>query len=73
MFIILNTLALIFIIYAYYRMLREIKISRVSLRSTQESQERAVAKRFGVIVATDCLCWIPIIAVKIFALTGNQK
>ncbi|XP_046738344.1 relaxin receptor 2-like [Diprion similis] len=70
MFILVNTVALVFIIYAYVRMLREIKISSVALRSTQESQERAVAQRFGVIVATDCLCWVPIIAVKLVALTG---
>ncbi|XP_046589570.1 relaxin receptor 2 [Neodiprion lecontei] len=70
MFILVNTVALVFIIYAYVRMLREIKISSVALRSTQESQERAVAQRFGVIVATDCFCWVPIIAVKLVALTG---
>ncbi|XP_044739082.1 relaxin receptor 2 [Chrysoperla carnea] len=70
MFILINTIALIFIIYSYSRMLQEIRISGVALRSTQETHERAVALRFSVIVLTDCLCWVPVIFVKITALSG---
>ncbi|KAF2879524.1 hypothetical protein ILUMI_26646, partial [Ignelater luminosus] len=71
MFIFVNTLALIFICYAYCRMIREIRASGVACRSTRQSQDRdKVAQRFGVIVLTDCLCWVPIILVKLAALSG---
>nr|XP_022907061.1 G-protein coupled receptor GRL101-like [Onthophagus taurus] len=71
MFVIINSLALVFIIYAYARMIHEIETSGLACRSTQQSKDRdKVAKRFGIIVLTDCLCWVPIIIVKIAALLG---
>lgn len=52
-------------------MINEIKASGVACRSTQHSQERdKVAQRFGIIVFTDCLCWVPVIIVKLIALSG---
>lgn len=71
MFICINAVALAFIIFAYSRMLREIRLSGVALRSTQDRQERAVAMRFSIIVLTDCLCWVPVILVKLTALAGK--
>jgi hypothetical protein len=71
MFIVLNTLALVFIGCSYWRMLRAVRSSGLSLRSTQERQDHALAQRFVVIVATDCLCWIPVIGVKLAALAGT--
>lgn len=73
MFILINTLALAFICYAYMRMINEIRASGVACRSTRQSQDREkVAQRFGIIVFTDSLCWVPVIVVKILALSGNQ-
>jgi hypothetical protein len=71
MFIVLNTVALVFIGCSYWRMLRAVRSSGLSLRSTQERQDHALAQRFVVIVATDCLCWIPVIGVKVAALAGT--
>jgi hypothetical protein len=71
MFIVLNTVALVFISCSYWRMLRVVRSSGLSLRSTQERQDHALAQRFVVIVATDCLCWIPVIGVKSAALAGT--
>lgn len=70
MFVALNAIALTFICYAYYRMFQEIKSSGLALRSTQERQEKVVAYRFGIIIFTDCICWIPIIIFKLVALAG---
>ncbi|XP_063926773.1 relaxin receptor 2 isoform X3 [Zophobas morio] len=71
MFMVVNALALIFICYAYLRMIHEIRASGVACRSTRQSQERdKVAQRFGIIVLTDCMCWVPIIVVKLVALAG---
>jgi hypothetical protein len=70
MFIVLNTLALLFISCAYWRMHRIVRSSGLSLRSTQERQDHALAQRFVIIVATDCFCWIPVIGVKLAALAG---
>ncbi|KAJ8926277.1 hypothetical protein NQ314_021369 [Rhamnusium bicolor] len=73
MFILINTLALAFICYAYLRMINEIKASGVACRSTRQSQDREkVAQRFGIIVFTDCMCWVPVIIVKILALSGKS-
>ncbi|KAF5295007.1 hypothetical protein FQA39_LY13317, partial [Lamprigera yunnana] len=71
MFIIVNTAALIFICYAYCRMIKEIRASSVACRSTRQSQDRdKVAQRFGIIILTDCLCWVPVVFVKLAALSG---
>lgn len=70
MFIVVNTLALLFISCAYWRMHRIVRSSGLSLRSTQDRQDHALAQRFVVIVATDCFCWIPVISVKLAALAG---
>jgi hypothetical protein len=70
MFIALNTVALLFISCAYWRMHRAVRSSGLSLRSTQDRHDQALAHRFFIIVATDCLCWIPVIGVKLAALAG---
>lgn len=71
MFVFVNTIALVFICYAYCRMIREIRASTIACRSTRQSQDRdKVAQRFGVIILTDCLCWVPVICVKLAALSG---
>ncbi|XP_017771648.1 PREDICTED: relaxin receptor 2-like isoform X2 [Nicrophorus vespilloides] len=73
LFICVNALALLFICYAYSRMIREIHKSTKACRSTQQSQDRdKVAQRFGIIVLTDCLCWVPVIIIKVAALSGMQ-
>lgn len=74
MFILLNAVALMFISYAYLRMINEIRASGVACRSTRQNQERdKVAQRFGIIVLTDCLCWVPVILVKLIALSGKWE
>ncbi|KAK9876081.1 hypothetical protein WA026_011190 [Henosepilachna vigintioctopunctata] len=71
MFVLVNAVALIFISYAYLRMINEIKASGVACRSTRQSQDSdKVAQRFGIIVLTDSLCWVPVIIVKLTALSG---
>lgn len=71
MFVLVNTVALFFICYSYLRMIHEIRSSGVACRSTQKSQQRdKVTQRFGIIILTDCLCWVPVIVVKLAALSG---
>ncbi|GAB6027654.1 Relaxin insulin-like peptide receptor [Chamberlinius hualienensis] len=69
-FIAVNFFAFVFIFHAYIKMFLIIKDSTVSLRSTQEKQDRTIAQRFALIVGTDLLCWMPIIIIKILALCG---
>ncbi|XP_042880098.1 relaxin receptor 1-like [Penaeus japonicus] len=69
-FIGLNLIAFMFIAYAYIRMIIAIQESRMSLRSTQEKQDRILVKRFAFIVGTDFLCWMPVIVIKVVALSG---
>ncbi|XP_068226351.1 relaxin receptor 1-like [Palaemon carinicauda] len=69
-FIGLNLMAFMFIAYAYCRMVFAIHESQMSLRSTQEKQDRILVKRFAFIVGTDFLCWMPVIIIKVMALGG---
>lgn len=65
-----NSVAFSFITYAYLTMFFTITNSKVGLRSTQQLQDSAIAKRFAFIVATDFLCWMPIVVIKIVAIAG---
>lgn len=71
LFCVLNMAAFIYISYAYIKMSLTIASSRLGLRTTQQQQDSNITKRFGFIVATDCLCWMPIVIIKILALSGN--
>uniref|UniRef100_A0A131YI75 Relaxin family peptide receptor 2 n=1 Tax=Rhipicephalus appendiculatus TaxID=34631 RepID=A0A131YI75_RHIAP len=71
-FCIVNSVAFAFIAYAYLTMFVTITHSKVGLRSTQQLQDRAIAKRFAFIVGTDFLCWMPIVFIKIIAIAGTK-
>ncbi|KAF8778463.1 Relaxin receptor 1 like protein [Argiope bruennichi] len=66
----LNSVAFGFICYAYITMFITISRSKLGLRSSQQQQDRTIAKRFSFIVATDLLCWLPIIVIKTLAISG---
>ncbi|XP_030567717.1 relaxin receptor 2 [Drosophila novamexicana] len=70
LFICINTISLIFILFSYVRMLQAIRDSGGGMRSTHSGRESVVATRFAIIVTTDCACWLPIIVVKVAALSG---
>ncbi|XP_034101380.2 relaxin receptor 2 isoform X1 [Drosophila albomicans] len=70
LFICINTMSLVFILFSYVRMLQAIRDSGGGMRSTHSGRESVVATRFAIIVTTDCACWLPIIVVKIAALSG---
>uniref|UniRef100_A0A8D8P919 Relaxin receptor 2 n=1 Tax=Culex pipiens TaxID=7175 RepID=A0A8D8P919_CULPI len=70
LFILVNTFSLVFIGTSYLRMLQAIRVSRNEVRNTLNCREKIVARRFAIIVATDCLCWMPVIVVKLVALGG---
>ncbi|XP_054718212.1 relaxin receptor 1-like [Uloborus diversus] len=66
----INTVAFGFVSYAYIAMFLTISRSRLGLRSSQQQLDRTLAKRFAFIVATDMACWLPIILIKICAVSG---
>uniref|UniRef100_A0A1A9WVK7 G-protein coupled receptors family 1 profile domain-containing protein n=1 Tax=Glossina brevipalpis TaxID=37001 RepID=A0A1A9WVK7_9MUSC len=70
LFICINTFSLVFILISYVRMLQAIRDSGGGMRSTISGRESVVATRFAIIVTTDCACWLPIIVVKLAALSG---
>ncbi|XP_017065148.1 relaxin receptor 2 [Drosophila eugracilis] len=72
LFILVNTLSLVFILFSYIRMLQAIRDSGGGMRSTHSGRENVVATRFAIIVTTDCACWLPIIVVKVAALSGCE-
>ncbi|XP_072035536.1 uncharacterized protein [Amphiura filiformis] len=71
-FVIFNLMAFIFIVYAYLKMFLTIRWSSLAMRSTKKNQEWPLVKRFGLIVFTDFLCWMPIIIMKFVAFGGVQ-
>lgn len=74
MFICVNTISLLFIGASYIKMLRAIRqTSAEAMRPTLSGRENVVARRFAVIVVTDCACWLPIIVVKMAALAGEDS
>ncbi|XP_035207603.1 relaxin receptor 1-like [Stegodyphus dumicola] len=66
----LNFAAFLFIMFAYISMFFTISHSKIGLRCTQQQQDRNIAKRFAFIVATDFLCWVPIVFIKVIAMGG---
>ncbi|RUS90781.1 hypothetical protein EGW08_001492 [Elysia chlorotica] len=70
LFLGLNLGSFAFIAYAYVAMFYSIHMSALPLRTSRDSKERCLAKRFFFIVITDFLCWIPIIIIKLVALAG---
>lgn len=70
LFVLLNSLVFLFIFYSYWKMLKTIRNSALTLRTNQEHQDGILAKRFSLIVLTDFLCWGPIITVKLLAMSG---
>ncbi|XP_022100794.1 relaxin receptor 2-like isoform X2 [Acanthaster planci] len=69
-FVVFNLVAFTFISYAYLMMFMTIRRSNLAMRSTKKNQDWALVKRFTLIVATDFVCWMPIIIVKFVALGG---
>ncbi|XP_025099532.1 relaxin receptor 2-like [Pomacea canaliculata] len=70
LFLGINLVSFAFIAYAYAAMFWSIHKSAIPLRTSRESRERCLVKRFFFIVLTDFLCWIPIIIIKVVALAG---
>lgn len=66
----LNLAAFLFILFAYISMFFTISHSKIGLRCTQQQQDQNIAKRFAFIVATDFLCWVPIVFIKVIAMAG---
>ena len=73
LFVVINSSAFTFICYAYWKMLRIIQSSSLTIRSTQEKQDTLLAKRFGLVVLTDFLCWAPVIISKALAMSGKRR
>ncbi|KAG1683882.1 G-protein coupled receptor GRL101 [Nymphon striatum] len=69
-FVGVNLLAFMINLLAYVSMFITIRRSKLTLRSTQQQQDRTIAKRFAFIVGTDFVCWMPIIITKILAHSG---
>ncbi|XP_041366511.1 relaxin receptor 1-like [Gigantopelta aegis] len=72
LFLGVNFVSFAFIAFAYTAMFLSIQRSEINLRTTRESKETCLVKRFFFIVSTDFLCWIPIIIIKIAALSGAE-
>ncbi len=72
LFLLFSSLIFVFIFYAYWKMLRVIRQSSVTLRTNQEKQDGVLAMRFSLIVLTNFLCWAPVIVAKGLAMGGNM-
>lgn len=73
-FIGINLTAVLLIITLYYKMFLCIKSDRKYTRPAlpmdmKKKEDAILAFRFFAIVLTDCLCWLPIVTIKIIAFT----
>ncbi|KAG1679203.1 Relaxin receptor 2 [Nymphon striatum] len=66
----INLIGVLIISYSYVSMYVNIQSTRSHAHCKKVDME--LAKRFFFIVMTDCLCWIPIIVLKIIALTETD-
>ncbi|KAG1673369.1 Relaxin receptor 2 [Nymphon striatum] len=64
----INFMGVLIIAITYISMY--ISIQHTRSKTPQRTGELEVAKRFFLIILTNCLCWIPIIILKLLALTG---
>ncbi|RWS20623.1 adenosine A3 receptor-like protein [Leptotrombidium deliense] len=75
MFIGINLPSVFIIMCLYLRMFLVIKNDRKFARPAllgKKKEDVILALRFFFIVLTDCLCWIPIIAIKLIAFTDVE-
>lgn len=70
----INFLAVLIIVVLYARMYSMIMSGRQRTRpvlfKTEKREDAILAIRFFFIVLTDCLCWIPIVVIKLMALAN---
>ncbi|XP_042881016.1 relaxin receptor 2-like [Penaeus japonicus] len=67
-FVGINQMGVVLILLAYSGMFLSIRLTRGSTPLNQGDREFAL--RFFFIVFTDCLCWTPIIVLRVLALAG---
>ena len=70
-FIVLNFVSFMFILFAYIIMFLTVKRISAGVRSTNINRESAMAWRMMFIITTDFCCWIPVIIIGILSLLGN--
>lgn len=56
--------SMLVILFCYAGMFRSIRVTRASTPLSGGYDDREFALRFFFIVATDCLCWTPILVLK---------
>ncbi|XP_068245480.1 relaxin receptor 2-like [Palaemon carinicauda] len=69
-FIGLNQIGVVLILFSYMGMFCSIRLTRAATPVSLGDREFAI--RFFFIVFTDCLCWIPIIVLRIMALASFE-
>ncbi|XP_035707422.1 relaxin receptor 2 [Folsomia candida] len=66
----LNSACLIVVAISYSKLFCVIQTTRLS--TPRDTKDIEMAVRFFLMVFTDCMCWLPIILLKIYALGGHQ-
>ncbi|XP_064110235.1 relaxin receptor 1-like [Macrobrachium nipponense] len=69
-FVGLNQIGVVLILFSYMGMFCSIRLTRAATPLSLGDREFAI--RFFFIVFTDCLCWIPIIVLRIMALANFE-
>ena len=69
-FLLFNTLSFSFMLVAYISMYSNLRHSRHGAKRRASREDRWMARKFILIVATDGICWLPLIAFSINSLRG---
>ena len=70
LFLSFNLVVFLFIFFAYIAMYLSLERSRLNCKRQVTEADKALAKKFFVIVLTDFLCWFPIILTSFLSIGG---
>ena len=70
--LVFNLSAFLFILTAYIVIYCSLEKTRIASNRQVSDSDVTLARRFALIVATDCMCWFPLIFVAFLSLGGVQ-
>ena len=72
LFLLFNLAAFTFILVGYLVIYHQLDKSRRNAKREASDADKAVARRFALIVGTDFLCWVPVLVTWFLSIAGMQ-
>ena len=68
----INGVSFLAILIMYVQMFLSVRKVQAAVRSTQQRDDLALAKKMTIILGTDAFCWFPVIGLGLYCLAGNS-